>query len=44
MKTTRYGYDELDRQTNVTNALGDVVTTQYDRVGNIIAISNALLS
>lgn len=31
-RTTSYVYDELDRQTSVTNTLGDTATTKYDRL------------
>lgn len=34
-RVTRFGYDDRDRQISVTDALGNVATTQYDGAGNV---------
>jgi RHS repeat-associated protein len=39
---TRYGYDLRNRQTQVTDALGDTTTTTFDAVGNVIFVTDAL--
>jgi RHS repeat-associated protein len=33
-----YGYDDLDRQVSVHNSNGDVITADYDAVGNMTAL------
>jgi YD repeat-containing protein len=35
---TSYGYDELNRVTSVTDALGDKLTYDYDNVGNTVLV------
>jgi YD repeat-containing protein len=39
--TTRYGYDTLGQRTSVTDALGGVSTTEYDRFGNAVKVTDA---
>jgi RHS repeat-associated protein len=39
-KVTRYGYDQRDRRTTVTDALEQTTTTTYDNVGNVITIND----
>jgi len=39
---TRYGYDLRNRQTRVTDALGETTTTTLDAVGNVIFVTDAL--
>jgi RHS repeat-associated protein len=40
--TTRYAYDNNGRQIRTTNALGEVMQTEYDAAGNIAATIDAL--
>ncbi len=37
--TTAYGYNLEGRRTTVTDALGDVATTVYDTVGNVLSVT-----
>jgi len=39
---TRYGYDLRNRQTKITDDLGDTTTTTFDAVGNAILVTDAL--
>ena len=38
---TTYGYDVLNRQVTVEDALGNVSTTVYDAVDNVLSVTNA---
>ena len=41
-RTTTYGYDQRNLQTQMSDPLGRATSTTYDKVGNIIAIADAL--
>ncbi|WP_017324319.1 RHS repeat-associated core domain-containing protein [Synechococcus sp. PCC 7336] len=41
-RTTRFGYDALDRQTRITDALGNSTLFGYDAVGNLTSQADAL--
>ena len=39
---TEFSYDGLDRQTKIVNAVGETITTQYDRFGNETIVTDYL--
>ena len=38
---TRYGYDDNNNRTSVTDPLGNVTTFAYDSRGNVISITDS---